>query len=414
MGDNTVDGSAGTTGSIATSFATGTVTAGSGTTATAGGLVGVNAGGIANAYATGNVAGGNISGGLAGVNTGTVTNSYATSTVPSSATPYGGLIGNNSGTVTASFWNTATSGTTLGVGIGSSTGVTGLTTAQLSTLSTFTAAGWNIDGDGGTGSIWRIYDGQTGPLLRTFMTALTITGGNSAKTYDASNTSTSVGTLTYGTPGYDASLILGTAAYASGSANAGVYSGGSLALGGLYSGQFGYDITFVSGSLTITPRALTVTADNQSMTAGTAVPALTYTIGGLGLVGSDSLTGALSTLASSASAAGSYAITQGTLAASANYALTYTGGTLTVTAGPTVPSTPTTPTTPSTPTPMAFPASTVFELPSAIMPTKPAPAAATEEDLTQCPAGAVMGGACAGVPHPANRSLGQYITIGSL
>ncbi|MGX5666596.1 GLUG motif-containing protein [Rhizobium daejeonense] len=411
VGINTVDGAAGTTGSVATSFATGTVTAGSGTTATAGGLVGANAGGIANAYATGNVSGGNTSGGLVGVNSGTVANSYATGTVPSSAAPYGGLIGNNSGAVTASFWNTTTSGTSLGVGIGSSGGITGLTTAQMSTLSTFTAAGWNIDGDGGTGTIWRIYESQTGPLLRTFMTALTITGGNGTKVYDASTTSTSVGTLTYGTPGYDASLILGTAAYASGSANVGVYSGGSLALGGLYSGQLGYDITFVSGSLSITPRAITVTADNQSMTAGTAVPALTYTVGGLGLAGSDSLTGALSTLASSASAAGSYAITQGTLAASANYALTYTGGTLTITAGPIVP---TTPTTPSTPTPTAFPASTVFEQPSSITLGQPGGGTTTDGDQTSCPAGAVMGAECAGVPHPANRSLGQYIIIGSL
>lgn len=412
VGDNTVDGSAGTTGTITTSFATGTVTAGSGTTATAGGLVGANAGGIANTYATGNVSGGNTSGGLVGVNSGTVATSYATGTVPSSAAPYGGLIGNNSGTVTASFWNTTTSGTSLGVGIGSSGSVTGLTTAQMSTLSTFTTAGWDIDGDGGTGKIWRIYEGQTGPLLRSFMTALTITGGNGTKVYDASTTSTSVGTLTYGTPGYDASLILGTAAYASGSGNVGAYSGGSLALGGLYSGQLGYDITFVSGSLTITPRAITVTADNQSMTAGTAVPALTYTVGGLGLAGSDSLTGTLSTLASSASAAGSYAITQGTLAASANYALTYTGGTLTITAGPIVPTTPTTPSTPSTPT--AFPASTVFELPSAITLEQPGGGTTTREDQTSCPAGAVMGAECAGVPHPANRSLGQYIIIGSL
>jgi len=408
VGDNTVDSSAGTTGSITTSFATSTVTAGSGATATAGGLVGVNAGGIANAYATGNVTGGNISGGLVGVSTGTVANSYATGTVPSSAAPYGGLIGNNAGTVTASFWNTTTSGTSLGVGIGSSSGVTGLTTAQMSTLSTFTTAGWNIDGDGGTGTIWRIYEGQTGPMLRTFMTALTITGGNSTKVYDASTTNTNVGTLTYGTPGYDASLIFGTAGYASSSANVGVYSGGSLALGGLYSGQFGYDITFVSGSLTITLRALTVTADNQSMTAGTAVPALTYTVGGLGLAGSDSLTGALSTLASSASAAGTYAITQGTLAASANYTLTYSGGTLTVTAAPIVP------TTPSTPTPMVFPASTVFELPWSITLGEPAGAATTSEDQTSCPAGAVMGAECAAVPHPDNRSLGQYIIIGSL
>lgn len=482
VGINTVDGTAGTTGSVATSLATGTVTAGSGATATAGGLVGTNAGGITDAYATGTVSGGNVAGGLVGVNSGTVTNTFATGAVPSSASPYGGLIGNNSGTVTASFWNTATSGTSLGVGIGSSAGVTGLTTAQLSSLSTFTAAGWNIDGNGGTGTTWRIYDGQTGPLLRTFMTALTVTGGSTTRVYDGTTTD-SAGTLTFGMVGYDYTLISGTAGYTSTSANVGTYTGGSLAMSGLYSGQFGYDITFVAGSMTITPRAITVTANaqsmvygdssvpaltytltsgtlagtdslsgtlatsatstsnvgtysitqgtlaassnyaltyvganlavtpraitvtanNQSMTEGSAVPALTYTVGGLGLVGGDSLTGALSTLATSGSAAGSYAITQGTLAASANYVLTYVDGTLTVTAGPPAP----------TPVPTAFPASTVFELPSAMTFAHPA-GTTTDDDLTTCPAGAVMGAACAGVPHPANRSLGQYITIGSL
>ena len=479
-GINTVDGTAGTTGSITTSLATGTVTSGNGASAAAGGLVGSNAGGISNAYATGNVIGGNVAGGLVGVNSGTVANTYATGAVASSAASYGGLIGNNSGTATASFWNTTTSGTSVGVGNGSSSGVSGRTTAQLSSLSTFTAAGWNIDGDGGTGTTWRIYDGQTGPLLRTFMTALTVTGGSSTRVYDGTTTGTA-GTLTFGTPGYDSTLISGTAGYTSSSANVGTYTGGSLAMSGLYSGQFGYDITFVAGSMTITqraitvtanaqsmvygdgsvpaltytltsgtlagtdslsgtlatsatstsnvgtysitqgtlaassnyaltyvganlavtPRAVTVTADNQSMIEGATVPALTYTVGGLGLVGGDSLTGALSTLATSASAAGTYAITQGTLAASANYTVTYTGGTLTVTAGP------------PTPTPTAFPASTVVELPSGMTFAHPA-GTTTDDDLTTCPAGAVMGAQCAAVPHPANRSLGQYIVIGSL
>lgn len=400
VGINTVDGTAGTTGSITTSLATGTVTAGSGASATAGGLVGSNAGGITDAYATGNVSGGNVAGGLVGTNSGTVTNTYATGAVPSSAGTYGGLIGNNSGTVTASFWNRVTSGTSLGVGIGSSTGVTGLTTAQLSSLSTFTAAGWNIDGNGGTGTTWRIYDGQTGPLLRTFMTALTVTGGSTTQVYDGTTTG-SAGTLTFGTVGYDPTLISGTAVYTSNSANVGTYTGGALTMSGLYSGQFGYDITFVAGSMAITPRAITVTANNQSMIEGSAVPALTYTVGGLGLVGGDTLTGALSTLATSGSAPGSYAITQGTLAASANYTVTYTDGTLTITASP------------PTPTPTAFPASTVVELPSVMTFAQPA-GTTTDGDQTACPADAVMGAECAAVPHPANRSLGQYIIIGSL
>ncbi len=242
------------------------------------------------------------------------------------------MIGHNTGTATASFWNTTTSGTNLGVGSGSSTGMTGITTAQMRSLSTFTGAGWSIDDAGGTSSVWRIYDGNTGPLLRSFMTAMTVTGGSGSKVYDSTATSTDVGTLTYSISGYNTSLVSGTAGYTSSSANVGTYTGGSLTLSGLYSSQLGYDLTLSSGSLSITTRAITVTADNKSMVSGTAVPALTYAITGQGLVGSDSLTGNLSTAATSASSAGTYSITQGSLAASANYAMTFVNGSLTVTA----------------------------------------------------------------------------------
>ncbi len=402
VGINTVDGAAGTTGSVATSFATGTVTAGSGATATAGGLVGSNAGGIANAYATGNVSGGNVAGGLVGVNSGTVANTYATGTVASSAAPYGGLIGNNSGTVTASFWNMTTSGTSLGVGIGSASGVTGLTTAQLTSLSTFAAAGWDIDDAGGTGSVWRIYDGYTAPLLRGFMTGLTITGGGGTKVYDGTTTTTNVGTLTYSLPGYDTAQVFGTAAYTAAGADVGSYSGGALALHGLYSGQFGYDISLLAGALTVTPRSLTVTADNQSMTAGGAVPTLSYMVGGMGLAGGDTLSGALATLATSGSPAGTYAISQGTLTASSNYVLTYVGGVLTVVAA-----------AEPEPEPDAVFPQAAFEAPFSLG-LRGIPAEQTVDTSGPCGAGAVMGAACAPVPHPANRSVGPFVIIGSL
>jgi hypothetical protein len=93
-------------------------------------------------------------------------------------------------------------------------------------------------------------------------------------------------------------------------------------------------IQFVSGQLTVTARPITVTADPQSRANGAANPALTFTVGGDGLVNGDTLSGGLATDATSASPAGSYAITQGSLAASANYMLTYVGGVLTVEAPP--------------------------------------------------------------------------------
>ncbi len=70
------------------------------------------------------------------------------------------------------------------------------------------------------------------------------------------------------------------------------------------------------------------------MVYGNSVPTLTYVLGGSGLVNGDSLAGALATTASSTANVGTYGITQGTLAASANYALTYTGANIAVTARP--------------------------------------------------------------------------------
>jgi hypothetical protein len=97
-----------------------------------------------------------------------------------------------------------------------------------------------------------------------------------------------------------------------------------------------YAITYgtLSNGLTVTARPLTVTASDQSMIYGNALPTLTYTVGGDGLVNGDTLSGALATTASATSNVGSYGITQGTLAASSNYSLTYTGGTLSIASRP--------------------------------------------------------------------------------
>ena len=77
---------------------------------------------------------------------------------------------------------------------------------------------------------------------------------------------------------------------------------------------------------TIAKKGLTVTAEAKSKTQGEADPALTYTAEGL--VGSDTLTGALSRDAGEAP--GTYAITQGTLTAGDNYEITFTSAVLTI------------------------------------------------------------------------------------
>src|SRR5439155_17572870 len=82
--------------------------------------------------------------------------------------------------------------------------------------------------------------------------------------------------------------------------------------------------------LTVAPRAITVTADAKSKTYGDADPALTYQITSGSLVGSDSFTGGLTR--SAGENVGSHAITEGTLALSSNYTLTYLGANLTIAA----------------------------------------------------------------------------------
>ena len=111
------------------------------------------------------------------------------------------------------------------------------------------------------------------------------------------------------------------------SSNVGTYGIGQ----GTLAASGNYALNYTSNNLTVTQRAITVTADAKSRAYGDANPALTYQVGGSGLVNGDTLSGALATSATTASNVGIYGITQGSLAASGNYALNYTGDNLTVT-----------------------------------------------------------------------------------
>ncbi len=104
-----------------------------------------------------------------------------------------------------------------------------------------------------------------------------------------------------------------------------------------------YTIHFTGSTLTITPAALTVSANPQTKVYGTNDPTLTDTVTGLvdttvdGVTIADTAATALSGSSARAQAgaltgeqAGSYAIAQGTLTADANYAIQFTGSTLTI------------------------------------------------------------------------------------
>jgi hypothetical protein len=95
-------------------------------------------------------------------------------------------------------------------------------------------------------------------------------------------------------------------------------------------GGANYTISTSSAAGSIVPRPITVIADPKVRPAGIPNPSLTFTIGGLGLVAGERLSGYFITSATAASQVGFYPITQGTLSASGNYTLTFLPGVLAV------------------------------------------------------------------------------------
>jgi hypothetical protein len=156
--------------------------------------------------------------------------------------------------------------------------------------------------------------------------AITVTADAQSRTYGDANPA-----LTYQVGGSGLvngdSLSGALTTSATTASNVGVYGIGQ----GTLTASSNYALNYASANLTVTPRAITVTADAKSRAYGDANPALTYQVGGSGLVNGDSLSGALATSATTVSNVGVYGITQGTLAVSANYALNYTSANLTVT-----------------------------------------------------------------------------------
>ncbi len=89
-----------------------------------------------------------------------------------------------------------------------------------------------------------------------------------------------------------------------------------------------YNLSFTGNTLDITPASITVTADAQTKVFGTVDPVLTYQITSGALVGSDTLSGALTRALGED--VGAYAILQGTLDNS-NYDISYVSDDLTIT-----------------------------------------------------------------------------------
>ena len=156
---------------------------------------------------------------------------------------------------------------------------------------------------------------------------LSITANGYSKTYNGTGYTGGNGVSYSGfVNSEDASVLGGTLSYggtSQGATNAGTYS---IVPSGLTSAN--YNITFQNGTLTVSPLAVTVTADAQTKVYGTTDPALTYSVSP-SLVAGDSFSGSLSR--ASGETVGNYAIGQGSLGLSANYSLTYHGTNLSIT-----------------------------------------------------------------------------------
>jgi len=268
-GGNYAGGLAGENGSsteISNSYATGSVSGGHYT----GGLLGINYGEVSDTYAThGSVTGTAQVGGLVGANwrSGSVTDSYAAGVV-TGANFVGALLGYDLGTATHNFYDSDTNPRLTGIGddganLPDVAGVVGgLNGAQMQSQANFTSAtsvNGNVDPAWDFANVWVMYEGHTAPLLRVFMTPLTVGGGVASKTYDKVPYAGSLDDLAYSIAPPDFAHLLGTvsvAGNAAGVVHVGTYT---FMPGGLYSDQQGYIISYTSSSLTIKPAPLTVT-----------------------------------------------------------------------------------------------------------------------------------------------------------
>jgi len=185
--------------------------------------------------------------------------------------------------------------------------------------------GYPITGSGASAANYAI---TYAPGTLTVIAApLTITADNAGKTYGAANptlTASFSGLVNGDLSSVASGLSLGTTA----TTGSGV---GAYPITGSGASAANYSISYTSGALTINQAPLTITADNQSKTYGSANPAFTASFSGLVNGDLSSVVSGLSlaTTATAGSGVGAYPIT-GSGASAANYDITHAPGTLTV------------------------------------------------------------------------------------
>jgi hypothetical protein len=180
----------------------------------------------------------------------------------------------------------------------------------------------------GTGS----FGGSTSAVLTQQVDpkTLTVTASNQSKVYGTAVTPAGTEFTVNGLIGTDSvtSVTLNSTGYA---ATASVAASPhaitpSAAVG---TGLTNYNIVYAPGTMTVTARAVAVSADAKTKVYGADDPELTYQLTSGTLVGSDAFSGALAREAGQN--VGSYAIEQGSLTLGTNYNITFTGANLTIT-----------------------------------------------------------------------------------
>lgn len=167
----------------------------------------------------------------------------------------------------------------------------------------------------------------------TWRKQITITANSDTKTYDGTaltNNGYTVNTTLETGDNIESVTVTGSQTDAGTSDN--VPSAAVIKNGSNEDVTTNYDITYANGTLTVNPKAVTVTADNKEKEYGQADPTLTATVEGL--VGTDAVSYTLSREAGET--VGTYTITPTGEASQGNYTVSYATGTLTITSNPTI------------------------------------------------------------------------------
>lgn len=145
-----------------------------------GGLVGENyvfnllSSSISDSFSSGSVTGADWVGGLTGANYGRLDNVYNSGAVTGTGNGVGGLVGwingDYGGSINNGFWDNSVNSMLVDNGAGS-----GKSTVEMMSQATYGA--WDISASGDSAAtVWRIFEGQSYPLLRVFFAPQTITG----------------------------------------------------------------------------------------------------------------------------------------------------------------------------------------------------------------------------------------------